>query len=217
MKSLPTIAAAALVAATFTACGSNSRPIADPASAPASPRASHATRSSSPTDPPPSSATPSPTSSPKGTQNTFDPCHLVTQSEASSMAHSSFGPGKEEGNHIRHECVYGAQTPNVLSVIVLTGASSGDAQAEWNQLLAQAQQAVSQAPANMVQLTPGDGIGDRSEWVEVDLSQIGVEARGLAFLKGSVGVYVIDLVRGAAAPTRDAMSAEAQTVVSRLP
>lgn len=212
MKSLPTIAAAALVAATFTACGSNSRPTADPTSAP-SPRASHAARSSSPTDPPPSS----PTSSPQGTQNTFDPCHLVTQSEASAMAHSSFGPGKEEGNHIRHECVYGAQTPNVLSVIVLTGASSGDAQAEWNQLLAEAQQAVSQAPANMVHLTPGNGIGDRSEWVEVDLSQIGVEARGLAFLKGSVGVYVIDLVRGAAAPSRDAMTAEAQTVVGRLP
>ena len=66
------------------------------------------------------------------------------------MAHASFGPGKEEGNKIRHECVYGAQTPNVLSVIVLTGASSGDAQAEWDQLLAEAQQAVSQAPANLI-------------------------------------------------------------------
>jgi hypothetical protein len=133
------------------------------------------------------------------------------------MAHSSFGPGKEEGNNIRHECVYGAQTPNVLSVIVLTGASSGDAQAEWNQLLAEAQQGVSQAPANMIHLTHGAGIGDRSEWVEADLSQIGVQARGLAFLKGSVGVYVIDLVRGAAAPSRDAMTAEAQIVLSRLP
>ena len=133
------------------------------------------------------------------------------------MANSSFGPGKEEGNHIRHECVYGAQTPNVLSVIVLTGASSGDAQAEWDLLLAQAQQTVSQAPSNLVHLTAGDGIGDRSEWVEADLSQIGVAGRGLAFLKGSVGVYMIDLVRGGAAPTPDAMTAEAQTVIGRLP
>jgi hypothetical protein len=209
MRPVPTIAAAVVVAAGLTACGGKAKLAADPASPPAS----HATRSSSPTDPPPSS----PTSSPKGTQNTFDPCRLVTQSEASAMAHSSFGPGKEEGNNIRHECVYGAQTANVLSVIVLTGASSGDAQAEWNQLLAEAQQGVSQAPANMIHLTHGAGIGDRSEWVEVDLSQIGVQARGLAFLKGSVGVYVIDLVRGAAAPSRDAMTAEAQIVLSRLP
>jgi hypothetical protein len=213
MRPVPTIAAAVVVAAGLTACGGKAKLAADPASAPASPPASHATRSSSPTDPPPSS----PTSSPKGTQNTFDPCRLVTQSEASAMAHSRFGPGKEEGNNIRHECVYGAQTANVLSVIVLTGASSGDAQAEWNQLLAEAQQGVSQAPANMIHLTHGAGIGDRSEWVEADLSQIGVQARGLAFLKGSVGVYVIDLVRGAAAPSRDAMTAEAQIVLSRLP
>jgi hypothetical protein len=213
MRSVPTLAAAVVLAAGLTACGGKAKTAADTTTPPASPPASHATSSSSPTDPPPSS----PTSSPKGTQNTFDPCQLVTQSEASTMAHTSFGPGKEEGNHIRHECVYGAQTPNVLSVIVLTGASSGDAQAEWNQLLAEAKQAVSQAPANLVQLTAGDGIGDRSEWVEADLSQIGVQARGLAFLKGSVGIYIIDLVRGAAAPSRDDMTTEAQTVIGRLP
>ena len=171
MRPVPMIAAAVVLAAGLTACGGKAKPAADPPIASAPP-ASHATRSPSPTDSPPSS----PTSSPQGAQNTFDPCQLVTRSEASAMANSSFGPGKEEGNKIRHECVYGAQTANVLSVIVLTGASSGDAQAEWNQLLAEAQQGVSQAPANMVHLTPGTGIADRSEWVEADLSQIGVAA-----------------------------------------
>jgi hypothetical protein len=211
MKSVPTIAAAALVAATFTACGGKSAPTADPIPQ-TSHKASHATSSPSATDSPPSS----PTSSPVGTQNTFDPCQLVTRSEASAMAHSSFGPGKEEGNKIRHECVYGAQTPNVLSVIVLTGASSGDAQAEWNQLLAEAKSGAGQS-ANLLTLTPDPGLTDRGEWVELNLSQIGVDARGLAFLKGSVGVYMIDLVRGAAAPSRDAFTAEAQTVLTRLP
>jgi hypothetical protein len=213
MRPVTTLAAAVMVAASLTACGGKAKTAADTTTPPASPPASHATSTSSPTDPPPSS----PTSSPKGTQNTFDPCQLVTQSEASTMAHSTFGPGKEEGNNIRHECVYGAQTPNVLSVIVLTGASNEDAQAEWDQLLAEAQQGVAKAPANLVHLTPGDGIGDRSEWVEADLSQIGVQARGLAFLKGSIGIYVIDVVRGAAAPSRDDMTAEAQTVIGRLP
>jgi hypothetical protein len=211
MKSVPTIAAAALVAATFTACGGRSTPTADPIPQ-TSHKVSHATSSPSATDPPPSS----PTSSPEGTQNTFDPCQLVTRSEASAMAHSSFGPGKEEGNKIRHECVYGAQTPNVLSVIVLTGASSGDAQAGWNQLLAEAKSGAGQS-ANLLTLTPDPGLADRGEWVELNLSQIGVDARGLAFLKGSVGVYMIDLVRGAAAPGRDAFTAEARTVLTRLP
>lgn len=215
MKSVPTFATAALIAATLVACGSNSKPAADPVPR-ASLKASHAARSPSATDSPPSSPTSSPTSAPQGTQNTFDPCQLVTQSEASAMAHASFGPGKEEGNKIRHECVYGAQTTNVLSVIVLTGASSGDAQAEWNQLLAEAQSAAGQS-ANLLTLTPDPGLTDRGEWVELDLSQIGVDARGLAFLKGSVGVYLIDLVRGAAAPSRDDFTTEAQTVLTRLP
>jgi hypothetical protein len=211
MRPVPTIAAALVVAASLTACGGKAKPAAAPPTG-ASPPASHATSSASPTGSP----SPQSTSSPKGAANTFDPCQLVTQSEASAMAHSTFGPGKEEGNKIRHECVYGAQTPNVLSVIVLTGASNQDAQAEWNQLLSEAQSAAGQS-ANLLTLTPDPGLTDRGEWVELNLSQIGVDARGLAFLKGSVGVYMIDLVRGAAAPSRAAFTTEAQTVLTRLP
>jgi hypothetical protein len=147
---------------------------------------------------------------------TIDPCQLVTQQEASQMALASFGPGKEEGTKVRHTCVYGGQTPNVLMVFVLQGATTADAQTEWDTLLAEAKSAAGQA-ANLVHLTPDSGIGDRSEWVELDLAQIGVSGRGLAFLKGPVGVYMIDEVRGGSAATRDAMSAQAQTVLGRLP
>jgi hypothetical protein len=214
MKRLPTIAAAALVAATLVACGSNSKPTADPSS-PSSLKVSHATTSTAPpTTAPPTKA--SPPSSPQGQANNLDPCQLVTQSEASALANANYGPGKEEGNQVRHECVYGAQTPNVLDVFVLQGASTADAQAEWDQLLAEAKQAAGQA-ANLITLTPETGIADRAEWVELNLSSIHVSGRGLAFLKGSVGVYMVDLVRGGLAPSRTAMSAEAQTVLSRLP
>jgi hypothetical protein len=214
MKHLPTIAAAALVAASLAACGSNNKPTADPSS-PSSLKVSQAATSTSPpTKAPPTKA--SPPSSPQGQANNLDPCQLVTQSEASALANANFGPGKEEGNQIRHECVYGAQTPNVLTVFVLEGASTGDAQAEWDQLLAEAQQAAGQA-ANLIQLTPGSGLADRSEWVELNLSAIHVDGRGLAFLSGAVGVYVVDVVRDGTAPSRTAMTAEAQTVLSRLP
>jgi hypothetical protein len=213
MKLVPTVAATALAVAALTACGSKDKPAADP-----SPRSLHTSAATSA----PTSDSPSPVQqssskgAPQGGDNTIDPCQMVTQSEASAMAHASFGPGKEEGNRIRHECVYGAQTPHVLTVFVIQGASTGDAQAEWDQLLAQAQSAAGQAK-NLVQLTPGTGIGDRSEWLDLGLAQIDVAARGLAFLKGSVGVYIIDLVRGGAVPSREAMTAQAQTVVGRLP
>jgi hypothetical protein len=213
MKLVPTIAAAVVLAAGLTACGSKDKPAADP-----SPRSLHTSAATSaPTSGSPSpDPQSSPTGSPQGADNTIDPCRLVTQNEASGLTGARFGPGKEEGTRIRHTCVYGAQTPNVLMVIVLQGASAGDAQAEWDLLLAQAQSAAGKA-ANLVQLTPGSGIGDRSEWVELDLPQVGISARGLAFLKGSVGVYLIDEVRGGTAPTRDAFTTQAQASLGRLP
>jgi len=146
---------------------------------------------------------------------TLDPCQLVTQQEASTLTGVSFGPGKEGGNGLRKECIYGAQTPNVLSVYVVTAASEGDAQAGWDQLLSEAQQAAGQA-AGQIQLTPQSGIGDRAEWAELNLAQIDVLARELAFQSGVTGVYIIDLVRGGAAPSRDAISNEAQTVLGRI-
>lgn len=214
MKHVPMIAAALLLTASVTACGGKDKPAADPTTGHLKPSATSPT---SPTSPSNSShpATASPSGGPKAAHVTLDPCQLVTQQEASQMTHASFGPGKEEGTKIRHTCVYGAQTPNVLLVFVLQGATTGDAQSEWDTLLAQAKSAAGEA-ANLVHLTPDSGIGDRAEWVELDLPQVGISGRGLAFLKGPVGVYLIDEVRGGSAPTREAMTAQAQTVLSRL-
>lgn len=213
MKPVPMIAATAVLLVALTACGSKDQPSADP-----TPSSSHAARTGSgpgsgPSSSPPQSDTPS--SSPQAAETSLDPCQLVTQQEASDMAHASFGPGQEEGTKITHRCVYGAQTPNVLMVFVLQGATTEDAQTEWNQLLAQAKAGAGQA-ADLVHLTPESSIADRAEWVELNLPQIGVSGRGLAFLKGAVGVYMIDEVRGGSAPSRDAMTTQAQTVLGRL-
>ncbi len=213
MKPVPTLAATVLLAAALTACGGKDKPAAH-ATPPASLEVSQATSPSSPSTSP--HHVPHASLSAVGGTNTIDPCALVTQDEASAMTHAAFGPGKEEGNKVRHECVYGGQTPNVLTVFVLQAASSGDAQAGWDQLLAEAKQAAGQA-ANLLHLTPGTGIGDRSEWLDLALPQIDVAGRGLAFLKGSVGVYLIDVVRGGSAPTQEAMTTQAQTVLDRLP
>lgn len=212
MKLVTTITAAALAALALAACGSNDKVTADPT---ISPSPSTVVKHNPPSRS--ASSAPAPSLSASGAvATTVDPCQLVPQDEASSLAHASFGPGKEEGTKLRHECVYGAQTPNVLTVFVVQAASPDQAQAGWNTLLAEAQQFAGQA-AGRVQLTADSSIGDRAEWVELDLSQLGVSARGLAFLKGATGVYVIDLVRGGAAPSRPDLTDEANTVIGRLP
>ncbi len=209
---VPLVAVAVVAVMGLTGCGSKNKPAADPTHTPLS--------SASPSSSPPS--TPSPHKLPKvslsasAVANTLDPCRLVPQGEASSMAGVSYGPGKEEGTTLRGTCVYGAQTLNVLMVFVVRAASGQDAQSGWNQLLAGAKQAAGQA-AGMLQLSPDSSIGDRAEWVELNLPQLGIAGRGLAFQKGTVGVYMIDEVHGSAPPSRDAMTAEAQTVLGRLP
>jgi hypothetical protein len=212
MKRVPMIVATIILTAGLTACGGKHKPAAVPTTGHLSPSATTSLSGS----PSPHHAAASPSGGPKAAVVTIDPCQLVTQQEASQMANTSFGPGKEEVTKVRHTCVYGAQTSNVLMVIVLQGATVGDAQAEWDQLLAEAKSAAGQE-ANLIHLTPDPGIGDRAEWAELDLAQIGVSGRGLAFLKGPVGVYMIDVARGGSAPTRDAMTTQAQSVLGRLP
>jgi hypothetical protein len=209
MKRVPTIAAAALMAATLAACNSHAKATGDPSS--------RVSRKGTPTS---SSASPSTTqtsSSSDAKATSLDPCHLVTREEASALANATFGPGLEQGPRTARRCVYGAQTANVLTVVVAAASSDAAAQAHWDRLLTEAQQGLSEAPAGSVKLTPQSGLADRAEWVELDLSAVHVSARGLAFLDGNVGVYMIDLVRDAPAPSRPALTQQAQTVLSRLP
>ena len=215
MKKTVSLIAAAVAVAGLTACSSKDKPTAGPSRTPHTAHAASATPDA-PSSSPSQHRVPRASISAVGANTHLDPCQLVTQDEASALAHASFGPGKEEGGGVRKDCVYGAQTTNVLSVYVVQAASVGDAQAGWNQLLAEAKQYAGQA-AGMLQLSPDSTIGDRAEWVELDLAQINVSARGLAFQKGAVAVYVIDLVRGGSAPTRDALAAQADTVLGRLP
>jgi hypothetical protein len=209
MKRVPTIAAAALMAATLAACNSHAKTTADPSSG--------ASRKGTTTS---SSASPSTTqasSSSDAKATSLDPCRLVTREEASALANAPFGPGVEQGPRTARRCIYGGQTANVLTVVVAAASSDAAAQAHWNQLLAEAQQGLSEAPTGSVKLTPQAGLADRAEWVELDLSAIHVSARGLAFLNSNVGVYMIDLVRDGAAPSRPALTDQANTVLSRLP
>src|SRR5262245_65717867 len=107
MKSVQILGATAIIAALLSGCsnsGGHTASQAPPTSLP----------NITPT--PTTSATQAAINSQSGAPSTIDPCELVTQQEASALAGTSFGPGKEEsdGSNGQRRCIYGYQTKNVF-------------------------------------------------------------------------------------------------------
>ena len=70
----------------------------------------------------------------------LDPCQLVTSPEASALAGTTFGPGKEEtSGQNGKRCVYGSRTMNVFTVEVGQDPGASAAQADWSTERARAQ------------------------------------------------------------------------------
>jgi hypothetical protein len=202
MRSIQTMAAAALLAATLTACSSSGEPTAGPtASGPAA-------ATGSPTQ----SATATATATGGSAATTLDPCQLVPQGEAAALAHSSFGPGREEtdpGGGKR--CIYGYQTHNVFTVIVVQAATVEQAQAEKAKLLADVDQQIGAT----LNLTHVPGLGDDAVTVHSPLNGL-IAVSGVYVLQGTVGFALVDALNGTP-PTTAALIAQAQTVLGRLP
>jgi len=203
--------AVAVLAAGLAGCSSSKKPKVAPG--PLSQPVAATTPATVPATP---TAAPTPTDSPKGAPNTIDPCKLVTQQEASALTGASFGPGKEEadsGVNGSRRCVYGANTKNVFTVIVVVAASVAEAQTQKDAILAQAQQ---ELPVQ-AKLTAVSGVGDAAEFLHADLSQIEADASGIYVLKGTVGFALVDLRQGGSAPSQAKMTSQANTVIGRLP
>jgi hypothetical protein len=196
MRSVWIVGATAVLAASLAACSKSDTPNQNPTSAPPT---THATVRTSPTG---QAATPP------------DPCVLVTQSEASALTGTSFGPGKEESeNAASRRCVYGAQTKDVFMVIVARGTSVDEAKAVKDQMLAEAQQ-----NGVAINLTKVTGLGDDAYSVNKSLSANGVtiSISGIYVLSGVTGFGLVDEKITGPAPTVAAMVTQAQTVISRL-
>jgi hypothetical protein len=157
---------------------------------------------------------------------TTDPCQVVTQSEASQLAGTSYGAGKEDttpsGSKI---CWYGWQTLNVFQVLVATSPSATAAQAEWDQEKSQVQtqlQKASTVPGLIVTVNISDTTlsgADRAAVGTVNESYHGhtISASALYLLKGAVFLAIVDLVVDHPAPSSAAMESEGQTALGRLP
>src|SRR5580693_6899677 len=118
-----TVATAGLLAA----CGSAG---VDTSPTPASSSSSASTPTATAVPTPTPTAVPTPSQS--AVPTSYDPCQLVTASEASSLAGVTYGPGREETNAGGgRDCVYGYQTLNVFTVIVGVASDAATAQADW--------------------------------------------------------------------------------------
>jgi Protein of unknown function (DUF3558) len=209
-----TVATASLLAA----CGSAG---VDTSPTPASSSSSASTPTATPVPTPPPTAVPTPSQSAAPTS--YDPCQLVTASEASSLAGVSYGAGKEETNAGGgRDCVYGADTLNVFTVIVGVASSAAAAQAEWATEEAQVKSALdTNAKGVNVDISIGDTSLSGADMAAVGTGTASIEGVKLAatvvyFLKGAVFVSFSDLVLGKAAPSESDMETEANTVLGRI-
>lgn len=154
----------------------------------------------------------------------LDPCQLVTSSEASALAGTTFGAGKEETNgNNGKECVYGSQTTNVFTVEVGQDPNPAAAQADWSKERARAQRLLTKKlPAGIslsVNTHDVSGLGDRAAVAAGSASAAGqtIGFSGIYLLKGATFVGFQNLLLGHAAPSASAMEAEAQKALARVP
>jgi Protein of unknown function (DUF3558) len=186
---------------------------------------STSTPSSGPTATPSAAATAAsaPTPSQSAAATSLDPCQLVTSSEASSLAGTTFGPGKEETENGDHICVYGYQTTNVFTVQVSQAQDASTAQADWSQEQNQAETLVEQKLPSGVHVSLDTqnetGLGDRAATATgsttLEGKTIGMSA--IYLLKGATFLTFSDIVLGQSGPSASAMQTEAATALSRVP
>lgn len=176
-----------------------------------------------------SSPTPSAKASPSaaGTPTAIDPCQLVTQSEASQLAGTTYTSSKEDtaSSGGAKLCWYGAQTLNIFEVLVATASSASVAQSQWDQEKSQVTSELQKEAA-----TPGVTLNvnvvdttlagtDRAASGTFSGSVSGHTFAGTAvyFLKGVYFVAIVDLVVDRNPPAVAAMEAQGNTTAGRLP
>ena len=175
---------------------------------------------------------PSPASSPSAAASavatTTDPCQVVTQSEASQLTSTSFGPGKEEtsSNGSGKLCWYGGQTTDVFEVFIATASSAATAQAQWDTEKANVQSELTKAAAvpgmtfsaNINDTTLSGADRAASGTLTASYNGHTISGSVLYMLKGAVFCAIVDIrVDGQAPPTISALEAQGQTSLGRLP
>ena len=144
----------------------------------------------------------------------YEPCALVTVSEATSLTGVNYGPGVDQTLNGLKVCIYGYQTTDVFEIGIAQAPDLATAQADEAQAQAQLQQAANNGlPVLQVQ-----GVGDAAAETQGSISSNGTtfSASAIWVLKGTIYFGISDIAVNRPAPSAAALQAQALTVLSRL-
>ncbi len=157
----------------------------------------------------------------QGVPTSIDPCKVVPQAEASTLAGASFGPGVAETDGTSKRCTYGGQTLNVFTVEAAQTTDATAAQAAWNAAEAQVKTELTQKVPPGVNLAVANtdvaGIGDKAAVISGTATFQGqtLGISGIYVLQGAKFFAFQDLKLGTP-PSAAAMEAEAKTALGRI-
>ena len=151
----------------------------------------------------------------------IDPCQLITADEAGTLVGVTFGAGKESttDNNLK-VCTYAGPGPNIFTVEVGVAPDEATAQAAEAQAKADLNAKASQEGGPVLNVVPLPSFADNTDAAILEGSAtkpIALDARAFLMLRGVVFALFSDIAVGGPAPSQDAMKAEANTVLSRLP
>jgi hypothetical protein len=178
-----------------------------------------------PSNTPSAQASSSPSAQASASATALDPCQVVTQSEASQLAGTTYAAGMLDtttaGSQI---CWYGFQTTNVFEVIVAQAPDAATAQSMWDQEKGKVQSSLQKSinSGTTLNLNVNDTSitgADRAATGSFSYSGNGHTIAGSAvyLLKGAVFVAFANLAADHAVATASALETEAQIALGRVP
>lgn len=151
----------------------------------------------------------------------IDPCQLITAEEAGTLVGTTFAAGKAStGDNNVKICSYAGPGPNIFTVEVAVAPDVATAQAAEAQAKADLEAKASQGGLSGLTVTQLPGFAPNTDAAILEGSTskpIAVDARGMLLLRGVDFVAFSDIAVGGKAPSQDAMKAQANTVLGKLP
>ncbi len=217
---------ALIVPLVVAACGGSSAPTTQPgtssaasqaASEPAAsaPPSEVASESAAPSESEAASTEPSESAGATGIPTSIDPATLVTTAELKQLTGVDFGTcaaHTTQGN--LKTCSY-TTTTNVFTVVV--GQAPDEATAQAGK--ATFKQMIETATKGQAKVTELPDLADGAAIIEASGGESGITLGviGIYILKGTIYFGLSDVAVGGKPPSQDAMKAEAQTVLGRIP
>jgi hypothetical protein len=211
-----------IIATLLSACSSSAPTATNPPQQATASSTPNPTVTPNPTATPGLTVTPAEAGTPQQTSSptALDPCQLLPEQEASSLAGTSFGAGTEGtipggGN----TCTYGSQSSNIFFVQVIQAPDATTADAAEQQFLSDLQANMQQVSSQGLTVTQLPNFADGAVIGEASINASGVNVNGSAigFRKGTIFFGFSDVVIGGPAPSSTALQTEATTVLGRLP